>query len=75
MNFFSHLIGSLLHQDHRDPHTEFTGHRDNGDSGSDLARMGAANRAKKISELAVLADRRPRGLDELASQPYHLRCG
>ena len=32
MNFFSHHIRSLFHQDHRDPHTEFTRHRDNGDS-------------------------------------------
>ncbi len=28
MNFFSYDIRSLLHQDHRDPNTEFPRHRD-----------------------------------------------
>ena len=68
MNFFSDDIRSLLHQDHRDPHTEFSRHRDNGDSGSYIARMVPANRAKKFSELSVLSDRRPGGLDQLTSQ-------
>ncbi len=69
LNFFSDYIRSLLHQDHRDPHTEFSCHRNNRDSGSYIARMGPANRAKKLSELSVLSDRRPGGLDQLTSQP------
>ncbi len=69
MNFFSDLIGSLFHQDHRDAHTEFSRHRDNGHPRSQMARMGPANRAEKFPELPVLADRRPGGLDELASKP------
>src|SRR6478672_12998094 len=43
MNFFSHLIGSLFHQHYRNPHTQLTCHRHNGDSGSDLARVFSAN--------------------------------
>jgi hypothetical protein len=70
MNFFSHLIRSLFHQDHRNPHTQLTRDRDNGDSGSDLARVVAANRSEKLPELTVLSDRRPGRLDEFASQPF-----
>ena len=69
MNLFSHLIRSLFHQDHRNPRTEFSRHRDDGDSGSYLARMPAANRAEKFPKLAVFSDRRPGGLDEFTSQP------
>ena len=70
MNLFSHLIRSLFHQDHSNPHTQLTPDRDNGDSGSDLARVFAANRAEKLPELTVLSDRRPGPLDEFASQPF-----
>ena len=70
MNLFSHLIRSLFHQDHRNPHTQLTRDRHNGDSGSNLARVFAANRAEKLPELTVLADRRPGPLDEFASQPF-----
>ena len=69
MNFFSYEIRSLLHQDHRDPHAEFSRHRDNGDSGSYIARMPSANRAEKFPKLSILSDRRPGGLDELTSKP------
>src|SRR5262245_17975682 len=69
MNFLSDLIGSLLHQNHSYPYTELTGYGDNGDSGSNLTRVFAANRAVKFPQLPVLADRRPGGLDEFASQP------
>ena len=48
MNFFSHLIRSLFHQDHRNPYTQLTRDRYNGDSRSDLARVLAANRAEKL---------------------------
>src|SRR5215468_12224463 len=70
MNLFSHLIGSLFHQHHRNPYRELTRDRYNGDSGSDLARVFATNRAEKLPELTVLSDRRPGGLDEFASQPF-----
>src|SRR5215813_11905161 len=70
MNLFSHLIGSLFHQHHRNPYRELTRDRYNSDSGSDLARVFAANRAEKLPELTVLSDRRPGGLDEFASQPF-----
>ena len=69
MNFFSHHIRSLLHQDHRNPRTQFTGHSDYGDSGSDVSRMRAANRAVKFPKLAILSNRRPGSLDELCSKP------
>src|SRR5262249_3061564 len=35
MNLFSPLIGSLLHQDHRNPHTQLTRYRHNSHPGSD----------------------------------------
>src|SRR5262244_1027405 len=70
MNLFSHLIGSLLHQDHRNPHTQLTRYRHNSHPGSDLTRVFAANRTEKLPQLTVLSDRRPRRLDELASQPF-----
>src|SRR4030095_10610547 len=70
MNFFSHLIRSLFHQDHRNPYRQLTRDRYNGDSGSDLARVFAANRAEKLPQLSVLSDRRPGPLDEFASQPF-----
>src|SRR5262245_50852003 len=42
----------------------------NGDSGSNLARVFATNRAENLPQLTVLSDRRPRRLDEFASQPF-----
>src|SRR5262245_52223120 len=31
-HFFSDFVGSLVHQDHRNPYAEFASHRHNGDS-------------------------------------------
>src|ERR671925_874827 len=67
MNLFSHHVRSLLHQDRRNSRTEFAGYRDNGDSGSNVSRMRAANRAVKLSKLTILSDGRPGSLDELRS--------
>src|SRR5713226_5654591 len=75
MNLFSDYIRSLFHQDHGNSHTEFSRHRHNGDSRSEVARMGLANRAEKLSQLRVFSDRRPGSLDELASQPSVSRLG
>ena len=69
MNWFFHHIGSLLHQDHRNPHTQFARHRHNDDPLSSIARLSAANRAEKLSKFAVLSDRRPGSLDEFTSEP------
>ena len=69
MNLFSHLIRSLFHQDHRNPHAEFARHCNNGDPGRHLAGMALANRAEKFSKLAIFSNRRPRGLNELTSKP------
>src|SRR5690242_5055936 len=69
LNFLSDLIGSLVHQDYREAHTEFSGHRHNGHPRSEIARMGSTHRAEKLSQLIVLAERRPGGLNELASEP------
>jgi len=69
MNLFSHLIRSLLHQDHRNPHAEFARHCNDGDPGRHLARMALANRAEKFPKLAIFSNRRPRGLNELTSKP------
>src|SRR5438093_2330055 len=46
MNFFSHHIRSLLHQDHGNPDTELSRHRHNGHPGSFTARMSVANQAE-----------------------------
>src|SRR6266404_8074390 len=64
MNFFSHLIRSLFLQHHSNPYTQLAGYRHNGDSGCNLARVFAINRAEKFPKLPVLTDRRPRGLDK-----------
>src|SRR6266704_5135097 len=70
MNFFSHHVRSLLHQDHGNPNTEFSRHRHNGHPGSLTAWMSVANQTEKLPELSVLADRRPGSLDHFASQPF-----
>ena len=75
MNFFSDLIRSLFHQHHSNPYTELAGYRHNGDSGCNLARVFAVNRAEKFPKLPVLTDRRPRGLDKFASQPLIASAG
>src|SRR5262245_11541697 len=69
MNLLSHHVRSLLHQDHRNPRAQLTGHRHNGHPRTNATGMAAANGAKKFPKLPVLADRRPGGLDEFASQP------
>ena len=68
LNFFSDLVRSLLHQHHRRPHTEFVSHRDNGDPRSAMTGMFFRHGAKEFSQLAVLANRRPRSLNEFTSQ-------
>jgi len=75
MNFFSHHIRSLFHQDHGNPDTELSRHRHNGHPGSLTAWMFAANRAKKLPKLLVLSDRRPGSLDHFTSQPFISRAG
>src|SRR6266498_5580164 len=75
MNFFSHHIRSLFHQDHGDPDTEFSRHRHNGHPGSLTAWMSVANQTEKLPQLSVLADRRPGSLDHFASQPFISRMG
>src|SRR5437899_840361 len=75
MNFFSHHIRSLLHQDHGNPDTELSRHRHNGHPGSFTARMSVANQAEKLSELSVLSDRRPGSLDHFTSQAFISRAG
>src|SRR5437773_8966086 len=69
MNLFSHLIRSLFHQDHGNPHAEFARHRHDGDPGRHLARMALANRAEKFPKLAIFSNRRPGSLNELTSKP------
>src|SRR5439155_4959966 len=63
MNFFSHHIRSLFHQDHGNPDTEFSRHRHNGHPGSLTAWMSVANQTEKLPQLSVLTDRRPGSLD------------
>ena len=69
MNFFSYLIRSLFHQDHGNPHAEFSRHRDNGHSGSQMARMAPTHRAEELPQLTFLSDRRLGSLDEFTSKP------
>src|SRR6266480_6329280 len=69
-NFFSHLVRSLFHQHHRGPHTQFMGHRHNGNPRTEMTRMFFRHGAKKFPQLAILADRRPRGLNEFAAQSW-----
>src|SRR5687768_6407016 len=59
MNFCSHHIGSLFHQDHRDPDTELSRHRYDGHPWPFAARMSVANQTEELPQLSVLADRRP----------------
>ena len=68
LNFFSDLVRSLFHQHHRRPHTEFVSHRHNRDPRTEMARMFFGHGAKEFSQLAVLANRRPRSLDKLTAQ-------
>src|SRR5215216_133015 len=68
LNFFSDLVRSLFHQHHRRPHTKFVSHRDNSDPRSELTGVSFCHGAKEFSQLAVLADRRPRSLNEFTSQ-------
>src|SRR6266487_3577899 len=56
MNFFSHYVRSLFHQDHGNPDTEFSRHRHNGHPRALGARMSVANRAKKLPKLLVLSN-------------------
>jgi len=69
LNFLSDLVRSLFHQHHRRPHTEFVSHRHNGDPRTEVPGMFFGHGAKEFSQFAVLADRRPRSLDKLTSQP------
>src|SRR6266850_4549558 len=75
LNFLSYLIGSLFHQHYRDSHTELSRHRNDGHPASQVACMGLTHRAEKLSQLPVLTDRRPGGLDELTSKPPVSRVG
>src|SRR5881409_1186964 len=75
MNFFSHHIGSLFHQDHGNPNTEFSRHCHNGHPGSLTAWMSVANQTEKLPQLSVLTDRRPGSLDHFTSQPFISRMG
>ena len=75
MNFFSHHIGSLFHQDHGNPNTEFSRHCHNGHPGSLTAWMSVANQTEKLPQLSVLTDRRPGSLAHFTSQPFISRMG
>src|SRR5215831_669945 len=69
LNFLSHHIGTLFHQDGRNPRTELSRHGDNGDPRPGLPRVPAAHRYVKVAELSILTNRRPCRLDEFAPQP------
>src|SRR4029077_4636058 len=68
LNFLSDLVRSLFHQHHRRPHTEFVSHRYTSDPRTEMTGMFFGHGAKEFSQLAVLADRRPRSLDKFTSQ-------
>ena len=74
-NLFSHFVRSLFHQDYGNPHAEFSRHRHNGDSRSEVARMGFTDRGEELPQLTVLSDRRPGSLDEFTSKPTVSRLG
>src|SRR5262249_27752303 len=69
MHLLSHHVGSLLHQDHRNPRAQLTGHRHNGHPRTNATGMAAASGAKKFSKFPVLAHCRRGGLDELSPTP------
>src|SRR5438094_2651667 len=75
MNFFSHHIRSLFHQDHGNPNTDFSRHFYNCHPGSLTAWMSVANQTEKLPQLSVLTDRRPGSLDHFTSQPFISRMG
>ena len=54
LNFFSHLVRSLFHQHHRGPHTQFMGHRHNGNSRTEMTRMFFRYGSKELQQLAIL---------------------
>src|SRR5882672_5175660 len=70
LNFFSHLVRSLFHQHHRGPHAQFMGHRHDGHPRPEMTRMFFRHGAKELQQLAILADRRPRSLNEFAAQSW-----
>src|SRR5262249_14904445 len=69
MNFLPHHIRSLFHQHRSNPRAELARHRDDSDTRTHLPGGSAANRAVKLTKFAVLANRRPGGLDELVPNP------
>src|SRR5258708_1750059 len=70
LNFFSDLVRSLFHQPHRGPHTQFMGHRHDGNPRTEMTRMFFRYGSKELQQLAILADRRPRSLNEFAAQSW-----
>src|SRR6266566_4294506 len=70
LNFFSHLVISLFHQHYRGPHAQFMGHRHDGHPRTEMTRMFFRHGAKELQQLAILADRRPRSLNEFAAQSW-----
>src|SRR5215510_3005101 len=69
MNFLSHHIGPLFHQHRSNPGAELARHSDDGDPRTHMPGVSAANRAVKLPKLGVLANRRPRRLDQFTPQP------
>ena len=69
MNYFSHHIRSLLFEDRIDSSGEFSCHRHDSFPRCPIAWMALIDRAVKLSKLAILADGRPRGLDQFTAKP------
>src|SRR5262245_27390525 len=69
MNFLSHHIGPLFHQHRSNPGAKLARHGDDGDPRTHMPGVSAANRVVKLPQLSVLANRRPRRLDQFTPQP------
>ncbi len=69
MNLLSDHIGSLFHQHRSNPGTKLSRHRDDSNPRTGLSRVSATYGGIKVPKLSILANCRPGGLDEFASQP------
>src|SRR5258705_3092779 len=70
LNFSPHFLRFLFHHPHGGPHAQFMGHRHDGHPRTEMTRMFFRHGAKELQQLAILADRRPRGLNEFAAQSW-----
>src|SRR5258705_2079952 len=75
LNFFSDLVRFLFHNHPRAPHTQFMGHRHDGNPRTEMTRMFFRYGSKELQQLAILADRIPSMLNGFAAEFWTPREG